>query len=373
VPSSIRNAGFAIAALLVPDAAAAQQPWYLAPSISIAHVYDTNVFVSPFDPKADLVTRVTPGLDMQYERPLLTVDAHYGFDVERFATYSTLNTMIGRQNAVVDVRSRRFRRVDFGANTAVTTTTTPGDLNIATGIAAGRASASRVVAHPSLNRELGRRANATAGYSYTRDRLAGGVHLHRQALMVGFERRESPRAAVLFGYGVERFDFGSRSAATSHFATAGLVRSIGRDTTARLAAGPRLTDGRLEAEVEATFQQKLPNAELQVSYTRTQTTLMGLEGTAGTQRVTAAATYHAGRRLHARVAPGISSLISSRQRILVSHTSVDASVTLTRNLTLVAAFDTASQRTRDVLRPVPPISRRLLSINLVVAPRTRRS
>ena len=145
----------AAGALFVPRAADGQPALEVVPSVAFATVLDDNVFLASTNEEADVISRLTSGLDARYERSLLTMNGHYRLDSERFTDHPSLTDMNARQDAAVDVRSHRFRNAILGADAAVTTTHTPGELNLLSGLAVGRAHASRIVVHPSLEREMG--------------------------------------------------------------------------------------------------------------------------------------------------------------------------------------------------------------------------
>ena len=55
----------AIALILVAATeASAQAGWYVTPSLTLSEEFDDNVFYSSTDPRADLVSRASPGVGL---------------------------------------------------------------------------------------------------------------------------------------------------------------------------------------------------------------------------------------------------------------------------------------------------------------------
>src|SRR4051812_19883960 len=144
----------ALGALFVPSEAEGQPAVQIVPSVAYMTLFDDNVLLAPTAGEADAIARLTSALDVRFDRPLATMKGHYRLDSERFTDHPSLSTLNGGQDAAVDVRSRGFRNAVVGADAAVTRTNTPGELNLLSGLAVGRARASRIAVHPSLERQF---------------------------------------------------------------------------------------------------------------------------------------------------------------------------------------------------------------------------
>jgi hypothetical protein len=329
-------------------------------------VFDDNVFVTPDRAEGDVIARLTPGVDMQYERPLTTMTGHYRFDAERFSDHPSLTTVNGRQDAAVDVRSRQFRNVIFGGDATVTTTNTPSELNTLSGLAVGRARAARVEAHPSLAWERDRNTTIKTSYSYVYDRIEAGPRARTQGAEVAMERRRSARQKLAVTYAAQRFAFDQAPPILSQASTLGLERN-GRSSSVNVAAGVRLTGGRLSPELSLAARRALRRGELSLGYTRTKTTVVGVFGALDTQSLVSAATYDAGRGLRLQAAPGISALSIADRQAYVFRVALEASVPISRTLALVAASTVNYQQARfDDPRWIA-LSHRVLSIGVRVA------
>ena len=356
----------AVGALFVPRAADGQPALRVTPSVAFTTVFDDNVFVTQDRAEADLIARITSGVDMQYERPLMTMTGHYQFDAERFSDHPSLTTVDGRQDAAFDVRSRRFRNVIFGGDATMTTTNTPSELNTISGLAVGRARAARVAAHPSLVWDADRNTTIKLSYSYAYDRIEAGPRAHTQGASFAMERRRSARQKFAVTYAAERFAFDQTPPVLSHVSTLGLETS-GRSSSVNVAAGVRLTDGRPSPELSLAARRALRRGELSLGYARTRTTIVGVFGAVDTQSLVGAATYTAGRGLRVQAAPGISALTIADRPAYVFRVALDVSVPIGRTLALVAASTISSQQGRfDDPRWVA-LSHRVLSVGVRVA------
>jgi hypothetical protein len=362
----------AVGALFVARDADGQPALQVAPSVAFTTVFDDNVFVTQDRAEADLIARVTSGVDMQYQRPLMTMTGHYQFDAERFSDHPSLTTVNGRQDAALDVRSRRFRKVIFGGDATMTTTNTPSELNTISGLAVGRARALRVAAHPSLVWERDRNTTIKFAYSYAFDRLEAGPRAHTQTAAFAMERRRSARRKIAVAYAAERFAFDQTLPILSHVSTLGLETS-GRSSSVNVAAGVRVTEGRLSPELSLGARRALRRGELSLGYAHTKTTVVGVVGALDTQSVVGAAVYHAGRGLRVEAAPGISALTIADRPAYVFRVALDVSVPIGRTLALVAASTISSQQGRFEDPRWVALSHRVLSVGVrVAAPTTSR-
>ena len=85
----------------------------------------------------------------------------------------------------------------------------------------------------------------------------------------------------------------------------GWTRRLSEFTTATLQAGPRLTDGKIDAEVLATLQHRLKFGDLSLSYSRTEAVTPGESGTVATDTFSGQATFVPLRFLQVSVRPTV--------------------------------------------------------------------
>jgi hypothetical protein len=113
-------------------------PHRVTPLFSTSQRYDSNLFSTALDPQGDFITRVSPGIEGEYRSPRFSLMGRYALDLERFATHPELSTADGRQQATIDLRTSRSRRLEFAVDAAYTRTRTPGDLSAGTGLTLAR-------------------------------------------------------------------------------------------------------------------------------------------------------------------------------------------------------------------------------------------
>lgn len=360
----------AAAALFIPRAADGQPALEVVPSVALTTVFDDNVFLASTSVEADVISRLTSGLDARYERSLLTMNGHYRLDSERFANHESLTDMNARQDAAIDVRSRRFRNAIIGADAAVTTTNTPGELNTLSGLTVGRARASRIMVHPSLEREWDRKTAITISYSYAHDRLEAGPRADTHGVAFSLERRRSARRTFAVRYAAERFAFDLAAPIVSQVSTVGMEMR-GRSSSVNVAAGVRTTGGRLSPELSLVARRALRRGELSVAYVRTTTTAIGVFGAVDTQSLIGTASYDIRDVVRVQAAPGLSETTFSGRRVDVYRLALDVSVPLGRSLALVAASTVSGQQGRLDDQRWMALSHRVFSIGVRAAASTR--
>src|SRR5262245_55691198 len=98
------------------------------PSVRATVVYDDNVFAQP-NQRGDMVVRVSPFLSATKADPKRTITASYGFDAERYDTYSELTAIQARANALATVSFRPTPKRHFDINGGYTQTNNPTELN----------------------------------------------------------------------------------------------------------------------------------------------------------------------------------------------------------------------------------------------------
>src|SRR5262249_16645909 len=96
-------------ALLIPSTARGQAGWYLTPSVTVAEVYDDNIFFTPSNqppgspPKqADFIFRGTPALVAGYRSQPFSLLGGYAVSGEVYARNPDLHTIPAAQNATLD-------------------------------------------------------------------------------------------------------------------------------------------------------------------------------------------------------------------------------------------------------------------------------
>src|SRR6266581_4142775 len=136
-------------AQLIPTTAApAQTGYYLTPSLSVAEVYDDNVFYTTSPRTHDFLTRISPGLKAAYQSAPLTVEGSYTFDSEIYSQQQELTTAQMRQRGSIELKATPDQVLTLSVAGAYYQTRTPQELNLTTGLAARRVLAERYTASP---------------------------------------------------------------------------------------------------------------------------------------------------------------------------------------------------------------------------------
>jgi hypothetical protein len=359
--------------VLMARATAAQDVPGVRPSVSIAQVYDTNLLSTPSDHRADVVTRVSPGVDYRYRSTLWTLVGRYSVDAERFTNSPEFSALGARQHATAGFEGRPTPRVKVAADTDYYRTETPGELNTETGLALTRATAEQIVAHASLTRQLDPLTGGTVEYSLTDSRLASSFRTQTHTMRIGADRHVSPRDRVSVNYALHQFIFaidrGPASTPTSHTLGVGLSHSITPRASIAVVGGPRITNGSPAADLSASLRYQFQPGDLSLAYSRTETAVIGLSDVVRVQGLTATAAYNL-RLVQIRVAPGVFRSMEAGHQADVYRLGLGVTRSITKNLALDIAFDGNVQGGNlyaDAALPHDTISRHQLMVRLTAA------
>ena len=137
----------------------------VTPLFGVSRGHDSNPLLDVSGSmQGDFITRVSPGIEGEHRSPRFSLMDRYVLDLERFATHPELSTADGRQQATIDLRTSRSRRLEFAVDAAFARTRTPGDLSAGTGLTLARAPAEHVEAHPAIVRQVNPVTEATIDY-----------------------------------------------------------------------------------------------------------------------------------------------------------------------------------------------------------------
>lgn len=358
--------------VIVPGVARAQGVFRVSPLFGTAQIYDTNLFSKPSDRQADFITRVSPGVEAEYRSALMTLLGRYTLDVDRFADHPELTKMDARQVAAVAVSYRPTPRLALAADAELSKTQTPGELNAETALALTRASAQRVVAHTSVTRQLDMVTAGTIDYVFTAYRVEGGLETRTHAARISTEHHLSLRDTMKVDYQLRQYFFGI-SSETSFALGLGWTRAITRRASLSAHGGPRMTNGSLAPDLSASVRYQVkPGDDVSLAYGRTQTTVIGLAGTADTQSVTITGAWSVRPSLQMRVSPAVFRSSHAGLQAHVYQLAVDVARPITNDFSIDVAFDTSLQHGN--LYPAfahERIPRHSVMISLVATPATR--
>lgn len=355
-----------LAGVLFPGVARGQAGFYVTPSLGVGQVYDDNLFSTSSDRKRDFISRFSPGMEAGYRSAPLTLLGRYSFDAEVYAEHPELNDPQVRQEAGLEFRYLPTRVLTLGLNGSYLRTLTPSELNVTTGIVAGRVRAQRISTTPSGTVRFDPLTTGTVDYTFVHDDVSGGSTTDTHTANVGVDRRITAQDTGSLGYNFRQFDFDGGTTA-SHAFILGWTRDLTPQTSIALRAGPRFSEGSVDPEVSATIRHRLREGDLSFAYARTQTTAIGLAGSVNTESFTAAARYRPLRFLEVSLTPGF--FRSTRTAELRAYrVSLDASYRITEWLSLVGSYVFGLQRGRlDAGPPAGEVHRNVVFLRLVAA------
>ena len=334
-------------AQLIPTTAApAQTGYYLTPSLSVAEVYDDNVFYTTSPRTHDFLTRISPGLKAAYQSAPLTVEGSYTFDSEIYSRRTELTTPQMRQRGLIELKATPIQVLTLSVSGAYYQTRTPQELNLTTGLAATRVRAERYTTNPAFTYRFDPLTTVKGDYTFSKDLLAGGVTIDSHIENLVLDHRLSPTDIVGPGYIGRQFAFAGFPALTSHAFTLGWSHELTLLTTFTLRGGPRVTEGTIDRlpEALASIRHTLKNGELSLTYTSTLATVIGQASAAMAQGITGKATTELLPRLVFSAGPAIYRVSSEAFKATVYSVILEATHQLTKTLALQASYQYSFQR-----------------------------
>jgi hypothetical protein len=324
--------------LVTPQTASAQGEAYARMSVSTTQMFDGNLFATPGSrvPQADLISRFGPALEAGYESIPMKLAAWYEIDAERYLSHAELTRNVARQDAGIRLRYLPVYRLGVTVDASYLETHTPGELNLESQLAVGRARADRVAIGSAATYDWSEVTKVIFEYAFGRDTLAGGVASATHSPRVGVERRTGLRNTYRVDYEFRHVGFGDGAPQTSSVMTGGWVHGITPRTSFEIAVGPRVTEGAIRPEVSALLRRRLGRGELSVSYSRTEMTAIGERGTIDVHRAAASVTYRPKRYLTITGIPSSSRSARDEWHVPVYTLDMEAVIEATRRLSLVA-------------------------------------
>jgi len=334
-------------AQLIPTTAApAPTGYYLTPSLSVAEVYDDNVFFTPSPRTKDFYTRISPGLKASYQSAPLTVEGSYTFDSEIYSRHSELTHALARQGGLIQLKATPDQTLTLSVSGAYYQTTTPQELNLTTGLATRRVRAERYTTNPAFTYRFDPLTTSKGDYTYAKDLVAGGITIDSHIVNLVLDHRITPRDTMGPMYTGRQFRFAGFPTITSHAFTLGWSHEFTPLTTFTLRGGPRLTEGKVDRlpEAFASISHKLKSGALSLSYGSTSTTTIGQATAVRTQSITGTATTELLPKLELSAGPAVYWISSDAFKATAYWTLLQASYQLTKTLALQASYQYSFQR-----------------------------
>jgi hypothetical protein len=293
-----------------------QRGAFLVPMVTVAETLDDNVFFTQF-PEADFVTRVSVGVETGYRSRPFTIDVQASRAGDFFERHPEFDTTRGRTLAQVAITAIPFRPLTVSLFAIYLDTKTPGELNVASGLALGRSLATRVSATPVVEYRLGSLSTLTSSFATAHDTLDGRV-ADTQTGTFGFDRRITRRDTLGLRYEHRWFYFTGDYPGLSHLAasqkserstadvvTFGWMGEVDAQTIVVVRAGPRYGKGEWSAELLGTVKRRVKRGLASVTYTKTQATTLGRTGALDTQSLVGTLALRVAKKLEIASGPGL--------------------------------------------------------------------
>lgn len=353
--------------------AAAQTRKSIVPSVSIAHVYDDNIFAD-VEGSAGQMLQIRPSLEGSWESPRLTLLSLYSFDMLR-SNHSDLNTFDARRHAFFDTKFRSTPATTLGISARYDRSETPGELELDTGILGPRRTAERWQVAPNFARRLGPRSVLSGGYDFTREREidtpSGTLHQARLAI----SREFTPRTDIVGSYLGRYFD-DSLEAHTSHALLGGFSREVAPGTRFSFFAGPRVTSYRsgIKPEVSTGFTRETPRIDLAIDYWHGETIILGIPGPVAVDSGTVRVSWPLTAKLELGTHAGATDIDTiDLRKARVYRTTLHGSWT-TRGMYTVGASYGLDYQQGDIRRRLDEnVLRHVFRVSLTIAPRLNHS
>ena len=292
--------------LVLRGTALAQPDPYVKGALSLSRVQDDNLFSAPADSReGDFISRLTPEVEGGLRSPRFSLAGRYTLDAERFAEHQELDTSRARELASVDLQSDLARSLKLSLHGDYLSTLTPGELNLTTGLSAGRLRATRVSAGPTVDWRIGPRTDATASCTLTRDDMVSGIAAATQIATLGLQRQLSSRDTGSLVYTLGRYDFEGAAGTTAQTVSLGWERHLGAVGEISLRGGPRFSDGQTDTEAFVSLRHDSRRLHVSLTGGRSLATVIGRPGTVVSDSVQPAVSWRPLRSLLLSAAPAV--------------------------------------------------------------------
>jgi hypothetical protein len=361
------------AAAFSASTASAQTRKAFVPSVSIAHVYDDNLFAD-VEGSAGQMLQVRPSLEGSYESPRLTLLSLYSFDMLK-SNHSSLDTFDARRHAFLDTKFRSTPLTTLGISARYDRSETPGEIELDTGILGPRQTAERWQVAPNFARRMGPRTVLTGGYDWTReheiDIPAGTLHQGRLAI----SREWTARTDVVASYLGRYFDDAVESH-SSHALLGGISREVAPGTQFSFYAGPRVTSYRdgIKPEVSTGFLRTTPRINLALDYWHGETIILGIQGPVAVDSGTARVSWPIRTRFEIGTHAGVTDIDTLDNRKARVYRGTLIGSWTTRGMYTVAASYGMDYQEGDIRRRLEEnVLRHVFRVSVTIAPRLSHS
>jgi hypothetical protein len=340
--------------------------------VAAAAVYDDNVFWRS-DRTGDFIWRLSPEFAARRESVPLSFAAACTFDAEAFHDHPELSTALARLRSTAGATIRPSSRTTLAIGGSFARTSTPGDLNLTTGLGNGRIQAVEWRGDSQLTHALTPVMAVDIGYEFSRQALDASIDIETHNVAMSLARRLSARSDVRVKSVSTRFVFNPGLTVYAQGATLSWGRRLTDTATVTLEGGPRYTLGRLRPDIVAALVRRSGNRHMSLSYGSGQTVAVGVLRPIDVRRVQSEIVY--------RPAMGTSAAVHGA--VFVNSVGADVatvyrfSAAFERRLSSTLSFGVgyATDLQRGILDVVPsdelPRGRNVVSMRLVAFPSMR--
>lgn len=282
--------------------------FFVVPSLSIAGVYDDNLFGTATQPESVWLSRFSPRLQLLMRpEPELSISADYSFAAEVFPEAPEENRLLANQHAELTLVSTPGTDTTFTVGGEYGRTHTPRDLILGTGL--------------EFDREVA-------------ENFVGNARL---------EHRVGPADVLGLDYRFSRLDFETERPADSHAWGAGWIHRIGRRGSLSLRGGVQRLEGEFRPLYGAAVAREFKRGSLGASYSRDSYAIPG-EGRVDTDAFAVNLERRLGRAARLTISPGVSLNKGDDLDVTVYRINLQLACPVGRWLTIRGSYDGNFQR-----------------------------
>lgn len=291
---------------------------FITPSLTISEDYDDNIRQTSTKTQSDFVTRVSPGLRLEWKEYPWDVSVAGAFRPEIFARHTDLNTATENRDASAAVEFRPTPLVTLSLAENYIRSVNPETVTPRIRLIPGRfASTSNTVA-PAVTYHLTPLTSARVGYSFDilRSEAPGSADSDTHQGDLSLQHQLTPRTSGTVRYTFTHFQVQGSPEQDAHFPRGGVAFAYSPTIRLSLEAGPLFLerpDGSLQVSWggTTTYEQEFKQGRFSLGYDRN-ATVGGLLGAPGiTQDLRAALILEPLRRLTVTLAGDGQETVSS--------------------------------------------------------------
>jgi hypothetical protein len=350
------SARFWLGAILLSTAVTAtavdaQSTLHVTPSVGVSAVYDENILFDPQEPRSDHLWRVEPQLSVLRQAPRSRLWLESSLSASRYSRNRGLSSALARQFTTAEWSRQTTSVSSLRFTGSFASTTDPADVDPSTGWSLGRVRTWRWMLSPQYEHALGPRFTVSARYRANVEQAATVEDLITNTAAGELQWRVDERNDLRFGYGLDRFGFGSNTLWSQRPAVYWVHRFTPL-TQVMLGGGARVTGSDVTPAIEAAASRQAGPLEAAVSYTWDQVASLGADGLIEVQRVLATMRYGRRDSLLAGLHGGVYVNSVGRDRIDIYRAGLDVERRLWGPLAIAASVSVDFQRA--------PVSRALM-------------